>query len=82
MLAILNIAMMFFSEGGEGSGSLLDVNPGLIFWTVITFAILLLILKRLAWKPILTALSTRENLINESLEKAEKARIEFEKLTE
>jgi F-type H+-transporting ATPase subunit b len=82
MLAILNIAMMFFSEGGEGGGSLLDVNPGLIFWTVITFVILLLILKKFAWKPILNALSERENLIKDSLDKAEKARVEFERLTE
>lgn len=82
MLAILNIAMMFFSEGGEASGSLLDVNPGLIFWTAITFVLLLLILKKLAWKPILNALSERENLIKDSLDKAEKARIEFEKITE
>jgi len=81
MLAMLNIAMMFFSEG-EGGGTLLDVNPGLIFWTVITFVLLLLILKKLAWKPILNALSEREKLIRESLEKAENARIEFEKLTQ
>jgi len=82
MLAMLNIAMMVFSEGGGSSGSLLDVNPGLIFWTVITFVFLLLILKKLAWKPILTALSDREKLIMDSLDKAEKARTEFEKLTE
>lgn len=82
MLAIINIAMMFFSEGGEGGGSLLDVNPGLIFWTVITFAALLLLLKKFAWKPILNALSDRENFIRESLDKAEKARVDFEKLTE
>jgi F-type H+-transporting ATPase subunit b len=81
MLAMLNIAMMFFSEG-EGGGTLLDVNPGLIFWTVITFVLLLLILKKLAWKPILNALSEREKLIRDSLEKAENARIEFEKLTQ
>jgi F-type H+-transporting ATPase subunit b len=80
MLAMSNIAMMFYSEGG--GGSLLDVNPGLIFWTVITFVFLLIILKKLAWKPILSALSEREKLIMDSLDKAEKARIEFEKLTE
>ncbi len=82
MLAMLNIAMMFFSEGGEAKGGLLDVNPGLIFWTFVTFVLLLFILKKLAWKPILTALSERENLIKDSLDKAEKARIDFEKLTE
>ena len=44
--------LVLASEGG----SLVDVNPGLIFWTVITFLILLFILKKVAWKPILTAL--------------------------
>jgi hypothetical protein len=29
-----------------GNGSLLDVNPGLIFWTVITFILLLIILRK------------------------------------
>ncbi|MCF8260857.1 MAG: F0F1 ATP synthase subunit B [Melioribacteraceae bacterium] len=67
-----------FSAGGQGS--LLDVNPGLIFWTVITFIFLFLILKKMAWKPILTSLDEREKLIRESLEKAEKAREDAEKL--
>lgn len=65
-----------------GNGSLLDVNPGLIFWTVITFVILLLILKKLAWKPILTALDQREESIKDALEKAEKARIDAQKALE
>lgn len=60
----------------EGGGTLLDVNPGLIVWTIITFVLLLLILRKVAWKPILTALDQRETAIRESLEKAEKARQE------
>jgi F-type H+-transporting ATPase subunit b len=64
----------------EGGGSLIDVNPGLIIWTVITFILLLLILKKFAWKPILTALDQREAAIKESLEKAEKAKEEAQKI--
>jgi F-type H+-transporting ATPase subunit b len=67
-------------NGGEGGGSPLDVNPGLILWTVVTFICLLLILKKIAWKPILNTLNERENLIKESLDKAETARLEAEKL--
>jgi F-type H+-transporting ATPase subunit b len=67
---------------GEGNGGLLDVSPGLFIWTVVTFIILLLVLKKMAWKPILNALSERENLIRESLEKAEIAQKEAEKLIE
>jgi F-type H+-transporting ATPase subunit b len=68
------------AEGGNGS--LLDVNPGLIFWTVITFIILLLILRKLAWKPILTALDQRENSIKDALEKADQARLDASKALE
>jgi F-type H+-transporting ATPase subunit b len=73
-LAVLVLA----SEGG----GLVDVNPGLVFWTVITFLILLFILRRVAWKPILTALNQRETAIKDSLEKAEKAKEEAQKILE
>jgi F-type H+-transporting ATPase subunit b len=69
------------AESGE-SGSLLSPNPGLIFWTVITFAILLIILKKFAWKPILEALDKREAAIKESMEKAEKAKEDAQKILE
>ncbi len=73
MLTINNLAVLLLSSEG---GSLVDVNPGLIFWTVITFLILLFILKKVAWKPILNALDQREMAIKDSLEKAEKAKEE------
>lgn len=70
-----------FAGGSEGGGGgLLDLNPGLAVWTVITFLALLLILKKFAWKPILTALDERENAIRESLEKAEKAKEDAQKM--
>ena len=68
------------SEGGNGG--LLDVNPGLMIWTVITFIILLIILKKVAWKPILTALDKRESDIRESLAQAEKAKEDAKKILE
>lgn len=64
---------------GDGGGTLLDVNPGLIFWTAITFIILLIVLKRVAWKPILTALDNREKEIADSLNKAEQAKNDAQK---
>ncbi len=78
--AILLAVFAFSSEGG--GGSLIDVNPGLIFWTVVTFLILLVILKKVAWKPILTALDQREAAIKEALEKADKANEEARKILE
>jgi F-type H+-transporting ATPase subunit b len=80
MLAFLSSIMLVYS--GEGGGSLLDVNPGLIFWTVITFVIMLLILKKVAWKPILNSLSERENFIKDSVERAETAKKEAEEILE
>ena len=58
--------------------SLLNVNPGLIVWTVITFLLLLFILYKIAWKPILAAAENRERRIQESLDRAEKAQQEAE----
>lgn len=66
----------------EGGGTLLDVNPGLIFWTAITFIVLVIVLKKVAWKPILTALENREKEIEDSLNKAEKAKEEAQKILE
>jgi F-type H+-transporting ATPase subunit b len=79
MLTQITLAVIA-SEGGNGG--LLDVNPGLMIWTVITFIILLLILKKVAWKPILTALDKRESDIRESLAQAEKAKEDAKKILE
>ena len=61
---------------------MLDINPGLMIWTVITFIVLLFVLKKLAWKPLLQALTAREEKIRESLEQAEHARHEAQRLIE
>ncbi|MBK43225.1 MAG: ATP synthase F0 subunit B [Flavobacteriaceae bacterium] len=53
---------------------------GLVFWTLVTFFILLVILKKFAWKPILGAVSEREEGIKNALASAENARIEMENL--
>ncbi len=52
------------------------VSPGigLIFWTTLSFAILLWILAKFAWKPILKGLKEREISIDEALHAADKAR--------
>jgi len=60
--------------------NILDVNSGLIFWTILTFVILFLILKKFAWKPILEALERREKAIKESLDEAARTRDESQKL--
>ncbi|CAI8157784.1 MAG: ATP synthase subunit b [Crocinitomicaceae bacterium] len=54
---------------------------GLMFWTVIIFVLLLVILKKFAWKPILKAVDDRNNSIKEALSSAEKAKAEMEQLS-
>ena len=59
---------------------LITPGLGLVFWTVITFLFLLIILKKFAWKPILGAVSDREEGIKKALASAENARKEMENL--
>jgi F-type H+-transporting ATPase subunit b len=59
---------------------LLNIEPGLLIWTVITFVILLIVLRKVAWGPILTALEQREYTIRSALEEAQRARQETEQL--
>lgn len=59
---------------------MLEINPGLSIWTFIVFGVLLLLLSKLGWKPMLASLRNREQAIADSLSKAELARTEAEKL--
>ena len=54
---------------------------GLIFWTTVVFTLLVLLLKKFAWKPMLSAVDERNQLIKNSLAQAEKARNEMSELT-
>ncbi len=59
---------------------LITPGLGLVFWTVITFVILLLILRKFAWKPILNSLDAREQGITDALAAAENAKLEMANL--
>ncbi|MDN5288231.1 MAG: atpF [Mucilaginibacter sp.] len=60
---------------------LVTPDLGLVVWTTISFAILLFLLGKFAWKPILGALNERERFIEDSLSKAEAAKDEMARLT-
>jgi len=53
---------------------------GLLFWMVLSFSLLMWLLGKFAWKPILTALSAREDSIEKALKSAELAKNEMVKL--
>jgi F-type H+-transporting ATPase subunit b len=59
------------------------VNPelGLIFWMTLSFVLVLVILRKYAWKPIMASLQDREETIEKSLQEAENARNEMARLT-
>lgn len=53
----------------------------LIFWTTIIFIVFFFLLAKFAWKPILGAVKSREESINNALASAEAARLEMQNLT-
>jgi len=59
---------------------LVQVDPGLFIWTILTFLILVSLLTKFAWRPLLQALDQRQNLIKDSLDKADQARAELERI--
>jgi F-type H+-transporting ATPase subunit b len=61
---------------------MLEINPGLIVWTIVTFVIVLVILRAVAWKPLLGALSAREEKIRTSLQQTEEAQQKAQQLLE
>lgn len=61
---------------------MLELNPGLIFWTIVTFIAVLAILSKVAWKPLLHALTSREEGIRTAIQQAEEANAEAKKLVE
>ena len=62
---------------------LLEINPlvlpdiGLVFWNTVAFLVLLIVLGKFAWKPILKAINERESGIEEALLKADKMKAEM-----
>jgi len=60
---------------------MVEVHGGLLFWSVITFLLLLVVLRKIAWGPILSALESREEEIKNALSAAEKAKEEAEKVS-
>jgi F-type H+-transporting ATPase subunit b len=57
-----------------------EINPGLLIWTIVTFVCVAAILAKFGWKPMLKALSDREEKIRGSLEEADRARAQAAEL--
>jgi len=62
------------------AAGIMDLRPGLSLWTAITFLILLVILSKYVWGPIVKMLDQRERTIRDAIEEAKKERAEAEKM--
>lgn len=61
------------------AASFTDPNFALSFWTIVTFALLIVVMGKFAWGPILSMLETREKTIGEAIESAKRERAEAER---
>jgi F-type H+-transporting ATPase subunit b len=59
---------------------LVQLDPGLFIWTIVTFLVLLGLLAKFAWGPLLAALEARQTAIRKSLDDADQAKRELERL--
>ncbi|MDQ3993783.1 MAG: F0F1 ATP synthase subunit B [Actinomycetota bacterium] len=74
-------ALLLAQEEGGGD-ALIDVVPGLMIWTIITFLIVLFVLRRLAFGRIQGLIDERRERIRQALDEADKAREEARQLRE
>ena len=59
---------------------LVQPDPGLYIWTILTFLVLVALLAKFAWRPLLEALETRQAAIRQSLDDARQAKQDLERL--
>ena len=60
--------------------TLLEPNFGLVFWTIVNFFILVVLLAKFAWKPIIKMLDAREEKIKNDISSAQEARAQAQKI--
>lgn len=84
VVAMIWVAPVFASEeaeaGSKGGSALITPEIGLMFWTLVTFVVLMFLLSRFAWGPIIRAMNTREEGIKSDLENARKERADAARL--
>jgi len=61
---------------------LIQPDPGLFIWSILTFLVLLFLLAKFAWGPLLKALEERQETIRKSLDDADQAKQELERLNQ
>lgn len=75
-LLVFTAGPLLAEEAAGGGSPFFSINPGLIIWTWVIFLVLLFVLRKWAWGPILGALEAREKRIQQALEGAAREREE------
>jgi F-type H+-transporting ATPase subunit b len=68
------------ADAAHESPPLFSVDPGLMIWTVVTFLVVLVILRMTAWKPLVAALEARQRSIEGAIAEAQRVKTEAEAL--
>ncbi len=76
MVVMACVVVPAFAAGDEngGGGNIFSGDLGNMIWTLVVFGLVVLVLGKFAWGPILDGLQQRENFIHDSLEKARQDR--------
>src|SRR2546425_5270474 len=82
LLLVLQEAAAHAGRGSDEGFTPFSIEPGLIFWTIVVFAILLVLLWKLGLPALLKSVEERERRIQQQLEEAERARAEAARLLE
>lgn len=80
--ALLLLPPVARAEEADGGNPIFSIDTGLVVWTWVVFLLLLFILGKTAWKPLLRVLEQRERRIQETLDEAKRQREEAERLLE
>ena len=79
---IFLVNFSYAAESADDSNPLLVLDPGLFVWTILSFLLLMFLLSKFAWKPLLKMLNEREEKIRTAIENAENAEKKLETLNE
>jgi F-type H+-transporting ATPase subunit b len=77
---MLSLVVALVQEESHATSGPLVVNGGLVIWTLVVFGLLLFILKKWAWPPMVAAVAAREKALEDQLAEAERDRAEAARL--
>ncbi len=80
VVAFASFVPCIYASGTSSEIGLMDPSKNMVVWTWVTFGLLLIILYKVAWNPILSALDKREQDIRDSVEAARRIKDELVKI--